>query len=74
MLLELLLRGLPDRRLKLPVVGLDHDSRLHHETGARQQEHLVLVLKSRELRNVHPNDIDGEQSAVPRLAQERLGL
>ena len=33
-LLELLLCSVPDRRLELPTVVLDHDTRLHHERGA----------------------------------------
>ena len=40
-LLELLLCSVPDRRLELPTVVFDHDTRLHHETGARQQEYLL---------------------------------
>ena len=73
LLLELLLCSVRYRPLKLPVVVFDHDTPLHHETGARQQEHLALVLESRELRDVHPKDIDAEQSPVP-VSQERLGL
>ena len=34
-LLNLLLRSVPDRRLEFPTVVLDHDARLHHETGTR---------------------------------------
>ena len=68
-LLELLLHSGADRRLELPTVFFDHDTRLHHETGARQQEHLALGM-SRELSDVDPNAIDFEQSGLSRSAQE----
>ena len=42
-MLDLLLCSVPDRRLELPTVVFDHDTRLHHETSARQQEHLLGV-------------------------------
>ena len=40
-LLELLLCSVPDRRLELPTIVFAHDTRLHHETGAGQEEHLL---------------------------------
>merc|ERR1712032_1465695 len=66
-LLELLLHSVPDRRLELPTVVCDHDARLHHETGARQQEHLALGM-SRERSDIDPNAIDFEQSGLSRSA------
>ena len=69
-LLELLLRSVPDRRLEHPTVVFDHDTRFHHETGARQQKHLALAI-SRERSDVDPNAVDFEQSGLSRLG---LGL
>merc|ERR1719201_2457836 len=63
-LLELLLCSVPDRRLELPTVVFDHDTRLHHETGARQQEHLALVWESRERSDIDPNGVDFEESGL----------
>merc|ERR1712032_378514 len=71
--LELLLCSVPDRRLELPTVVFDHDTRLHHETGARQQEHLALVWVSRERSDVDPNAVDFEHSGLSRVTKERLG-
>merc|ERR1719201_786994 len=69
--LELLLCSVPDRRLELPTIVFDHDTRLHHETSARQQEHLTLGM-SRERSDVDPNTVDFEHSGL-RCAQEVLG-
>ena len=53
-LLRVLLHSVgTDRCFELPVVGLDLGHRLHHEGGARQQEHLPLVGERGECGDVH---------------------